>query len=131
LKAHRQDYYELLQAIRDDGEWERWLKFFLKGIATVSEEATETARRIVALRESHRKLVTASFGRAAGSGLTLLEDLYRHPVVSVNYVARLLSMTHAGANNVVRRMVEAGVLIEITGQRRNRAFRYGPYVDLF
>lgn len=131
LKANRQRYYELLQAVRDDGAWEDWLKFFLTGIKTVSEEATETARKIVALREAHRRLVITSFGRAAASGMTLLEDLFRHPVVSVNYVAQLLAMTHAGANNLVRRMVEAGVLIEITGQSRNRAFRYGPYVDLF
>lgn len=131
LKANRQSYYEMLQAVRDQGAWEQWLKFFLRGIRTVSDEATETARRIVALREGHRKLITTSFGRAAGTGMTLLEDLFRRPVISVNYVASLLGMTHAGANNLVRRMVEAGVLIEITGQPRNRAFRYGPYVDLF
>lgn len=131
LKANRQAYYEMLQAVRDQGAWEQWLKFFLRGIRTVSDEATATARRIVTLREAHRRLITTSFGRAAGTGMTLLEDLFRHPVVSVNYVARLLGMTHAGANNLVRRMVEAGVLIEITGQPRNRAFRYGPYVDLF
>ncbi len=131
LRAHRQRYYELLQAVRDRGEWEEWLKFFLEGIREVSDEATETARKIVALREDHRKLVTESFGRAAGSGLKLLEDLFRHPVVSVNYVAGLLGMTHAGANALVKRMVEIEVLTEITGQSRNRAFRYGPYVDLF
>lgn len=131
LKANRQTYYELLQGVRDRGEWEAWLRFFVEGIRTVSDEATETARRIVALREAHRRLITTTFGRAAGTGLTLLEDLYRHPVVSVNYVAQLLGMTHAGANNLVRRMVEAGVLVEITGRPRYRAFRYGPYVDLF
>jgi mannose/fructose/N-acetylgalactosamine-specific phosphotransferase system component IID len=102
-----------------------------KGIRAVSDEATETARRIVALRENHRKLVAEKFGRAAGSGLTLLEDLFKHPVVSVNYVASLLGMTHAGANVLVRRMVEMEILTEITGQARNRAFRYGAYVDLF
>lgn len=131
LKANRQSYYEMLQAVRDQGAWEQWLKFFLRGIRAVSDEATETARRIVGLREAHRKLITTSFGRAAGTGMTLLEELFRHPVVNVNYVAGLLNMTHAGANNLVRRMVEAGVLIEITGQPRNRAFQYGPYVSLF
>lgn len=131
FKAHRQAYYELLQSVRDDGNWERWLKFFLEGIRAVSDEATETARKIVTLREEHRKLITDSFGRAAGTGLTLLEDLFMHPVVSVSYVARLLGMTHAGANNLVRRMVDAKILTEITGRTRNRAFRYGAYVDLF
>jgi Fic family protein len=131
LKANRQRYYELLQAVRDEGKWEEWLNFFLEGIRAVSDEATETARKIVSLREAHRKLVTEQFGRAAASALTLLEDLFMHPVVSVNNVAALLSMTHAGANSIVHRMVEAGVLTEITGRARNRAFRYGAYVDLF
>lgn len=131
LKENRSRYYELLQAVRDEGEWEQWLKFFVHGIRTVSDEATETARRIVGLREAHRKLITDTFGRATANGLVLLENLFIHPVVSVKYVAKLLGMTQAGANVVVRRMVEAGLLIEITGNVRNRAFRYGPYVDLF
>lgn len=131
LKANRQTYYELLQAVRDRGEWEKWLKFFLRGIRSVSDEATETARQIVALREAHRKLVTTSFGKAAANGLTLLEDLYKRPVVSVNSVAALLGMTHAGASNLVRRLVDADILTEITGRSRYRAFRYGPYLDLF
>lgn len=131
LKANRQTYYELLQGVRDQGAWEPWLKFFLEGIRTVSDEATETARQIVSLRERHRKLITDTFGRAAASGLTLLEDLFQHPVVSVKYVAQLLAMTQAGANVLVRRMVATGILVETTGQARNRAFRYGDYVDLF
>jgi Fic family protein len=131
LKAHRQAYYDHLQAVRDRGAWEPWLKFFVEGIRSVSEEATETARQIVGLRERHRKLITESFGRAAGTGLTLLEELFKRPVVSVNDVSELLSMTHPGANTLVKRLVQAGILIETTGRARNRAFRYGPYVDLF
>jgi len=131
LKANRQRYYELLQAVRDEGNWEAWLKFFVAGIRAVSDEATETARQIVALRERHRKLITDNFGRATASALTLLENLFLHPVVSVKYVANLLGMTQAGANVLVRRMVDAGLLFEVTGNARNRAFRYGDYVDLF
>ncbi len=131
LKSNRQRYYELLQGVRDDGAWEEWLKFFITGIRAVSDEATDTARQIVALREAHRKHITDNFGRATASALTLLENLFLHPVVSVKYVANLLGMTQAGANILVRRMVEAGLLIEVTGNARNRAFRYGDYVDLF
>lgn len=131
FKSRRQEYYELLQSVRDNGSWETWLKFFLEGIRFVSDEATATARRIVALREEHRRLVAERFGRGAGNGLTLLEHLYQRPIVSVPYVADLLGITHAGANLIVGRMVEAGILTEITGRVRGRAFRYGDYVDLF
>src|SRR5581483_4764134 len=65
FKRHRQDYYEKLQAVRDRGDWEGWLAFFLRGVAEVSIEAAETARKILELRERHRKSITEHLGRAA------------------------------------------------------------------
>src|SRR5437762_763146 len=75
FKRHRSEYYERLQAVRDDGDWERWLAFFLLGVAQVSAQATETARRILALREEHRSRITDHFGRAAGHGHRVLDPL--------------------------------------------------------
>jgi len=131
FKQNRQEYYELLQRVRDHGEWENWIKFFLKGIATVSNEATETARTIVTLREQHRRTVTETFGRAAGNGLRVLEKLYERPFITVSQVADLINVTYPPANELVARFVGAGILREVTGQERYRVFRYGPYIDLF
>lgn len=131
FKRHRAAYYEHLQAVRDDGSWEAWLKFFLRGVAEVSGEATLTSRQIVSLRERHRQVIVERLGRSAGNGLLLLEHLFSHPVVSVNDVARRLNVTHAGANQIVGRMEQIGILTEMTGRTRNRAFRYGDYIDLF
>ena len=131
FKAHRQEYYERLQAIRDRGDWEGWLDFFLKGIIEVSAQAADTARRILALREEHRSLIADRLGRAAGNGHRVLQHLYVRPIVSATEVQALLKTTFTGANQVVRRLVEIGVLVEITGQARHRRFRYEPYVRLF
>ncbi|WP_291748354.1 Fic family protein [Bauldia sp.] len=131
LKRHRDEYYDHLQAIRDRGEWEPWLKFFLKGTSEVSLEATETARKIVALREAHRATITAGFGRAAGNGLTILETLFDRPIVNVTEVRERLDITFAAANQLVQRFVESEIIEEITGQRRYRLFRYSPYINLF
>jgi Fic family protein len=131
FKSHRSEYYEKLQAIRDNGEWEEWIKFFLTGIHTVSNEATETARDIVTLREEHRQILATNFGRGTANAIKLLEQLYRTPVVDVGVVANFLDMTHAGANQLVAKFEEAGILHEVTGQSRNRAFRYSKYVNLF
>ena len=131
FKRHRDRYYERLQATRDDGDWENWLKFFLMGIAEVSLEATETARRIVALREKHREIITREFGRVAGNGMIVLERLFRHPIVHVNSIAELLTVSYPAANNLVAKFVEHGLLKEVTGQARYRRFRYGEYIDLF
>ncbi|MGH8473568.1 MAG: Fic family protein, partial [Gammaproteobacteria bacterium] len=77
FKRHRETYYALLQKTRDEGAWEEWLAFFLDGVAEVSRQATDTARRILALREAHRQSVTEQLGRAAGNGHRVLESLYK------------------------------------------------------
>ena len=131
LKQHRKRYYELLQATRDDGAWEEWLAFFLQGVSEVSAQAAETARRILALRERDRTLIVDYLGRAAGNGQRVLDHLYQRPILTVNDVRDLLGVTYPAANQLVERLVEIDVLSEVTGQARNRRFRYGAYVDLF
>ena len=131
FKKHRSEYYERLQSIRDDGDWESWLRFFLRAVASVSNEAADTARRIVELRERHRNLIINDFGRVAANALVILESLYSQPIVTVNQIAERLGVTFTSANTLVTRLCRAGILEEITGQARNRVFRYSPYVELF
>lgn len=131
FKEHRQEYYDRLQAVRDDGDWEGWLAFFLEGVATVAEEATETARRIVRLRESLRDRVAASLGRRSGNGQQLLDALFEDPVVTVRSVEKLVRLTQPAAAALVRAMQEAGVLEETTGKRRYRVFAFREYLALF
>jgi Fic family protein len=131
FKRYRTQYYEHLQAIRDDGDWETWLEFFARGVAEVSRGASETAREILALREQHRTIITEKLGRAAGNGHRVLERLYERPIVSVHDVQELIGTTYPAANLLVARMTELDILREITGQNRNRQFRYQKYVDLF
>jgi len=131
FKRHRQAYYELLQATREHGAFEEWLEFFLAGVAEVSAEATDTARRILALREHHRTVIADRLGRAAGNGHRVLEYLFQHPIVSINEIADLIGITYAAANQLIARLTTVRVLAEITGQARNRRFRYDPYIELF
>lgn len=131
FKQHRSEYYERLQAVRDRGDWEGWLEFFVQGVLIVSKEATETARRILELRETHRSQITENFGRASGNGHRILEHLYVRPVLKVAEIEQLLGVTYAAANGLVNRLTTLGILQEITGQRRHRVFRYAPYLDLF
>ena len=131
FKRYRQQYYEHLQAVRDEGSWERWLSFFLRGVYEVSQQATNTARQILSLREQHRQLITDQLGRAAGNGHRLLEHLYQNPIVSTTDVKDLIGTTYPAANNLVTRLVEQGILQEFTGQKRNRRFIYKEYIRLF
>src|SRR5690606_7681125 len=131
FRRHRQAYYEHLQAIRDRGEWEAWLQFFLLGVVEVAGEAAETARRIQLLREQHRAAITDGLGRAAGNGHRVLESLYDRPIATVADVRSLTGTTYAAANTLVARLVDLGILKEMTGFARNRRFRYESYVRLF
>ena len=131
FKQHRQAYYEHLQAVRERGDWEGWLTFFLRGVIDVAGEAAGTARAILQLREQHRTTITEHLGRAAGNGHRVLESLFDRPIVSVADVQQMTGTTFAAANTLVARLVEHGVLHEMTGYARNRRFRYAPYIALF
>lgn len=131
FKRYRHQYYEGLQSVRKTGTWEQWIGFFLRGIVDVSVQATDTARRILTMREEHRHAITENFGRAAGNGHRVLEYLYERPIVSVSNVQDLIGTTYAAANNLVARMVNHGILQEYTKQARNRRFMYQSYINLF
>jgi Fic family protein len=128
LKLHRAEYYDRLTAVRTDGDWEGWLRFFLRGVAETAREATDTAEKIFELRERHRVVVMEASG---ANGLKLLSSLFQRPLVNVNHVARILDVSFPTANRLVGRFQELGILREVTGQRRSRIFRYEPYLELF
>jgi Fic family protein len=128
LKLHRAEYYDRLMDVRRRGDWEGWLRFFLTGVAETADEATLTAERIFELRERHRTLVMEETGP---NGLKLLSALFRRPLINVNVATRELEVTFPTANRLVGRFEELGLLVEVTGQRRSRMFRYEPYVRLF
>ena len=131
LKLHRAEYYDRLMAIRNDGNWEAWLKFFLRGVAEVSDEAIKTSRQIFALREQHREFVNTSVSSNVASGLRLLDYLYEQPIVNVRLVEKHLQSSFVTANKLVEQFVKLNILKETTGGQRNRRYSYFPYLGLF
>ncbi len=131
FKQNRQQYYEELQAVRDSGSWEQWLAFFLRGVIEVSKQATETARRILDLRERHRYLINERLGRRAGNGHRVLDYLFERALLSVKVVQDLNESSYPSANSLVSQLVDCGILHEITGKGRGRVFRYEDYIALF
>jgi Fic family protein len=129
FKLHRSEYYDRLMAVRRNGDWEGWLRFFLRGVATTAEEATRTAERIFELRERHRSLVLEE--NLGPNGLRLLVLLFKRPLVNINLVASGLDIAFPTANRLVARFEELGIVRETTGQKRSRVFRYEPYLQLF
>jgi Fic family protein len=128
FKLHRAEYYDRLMAVRLDGDWEGWMRFFLEGVALTAEEARRTALEIFRMREEHRTAVMEHTGQ---NGLKLLSELFRRPLINVNAAAAAVEVTFPTANRLVARFEELGLLREVTGQRRARLFRYEPYLSLF
>ncbi len=126
LKAHRMEYYDRLMAVRLRGDWEGWVKFFLRGVSETARLAATTGREIIAMREQHR----ARFAKSANA-LTLLDTLMRQPQLNVKHAEKILGCTYATANKVVTELEKAGLVVELTGQSRNRVFQYQPYLALF
>ncbi len=131
FKKYRTEYYDRLQAVRDSGNWEGWLKFFLRGVYEVAQEAAATARKIVNLKEEHRQLVLNNMGRRSGNAVALLESLYFRPIVTVEHAEAITNLSYPNANTLIKDLCDIGLLQEITGQKRNRAFSYAPYLAVF
>lgn len=129
LKRHRAEYYDRLMAIRNSGDWESWLRFFLTGVAQTAEEATDTARAILALRDEHRRQIQEHIPGV--NGLRLLDLLYQRPLVHVNLAKDSLGVSFVTANKLVEQLERLGIVEEITGRKRDRIFSYAPYVALF
>ena len=129
LKQHRSVYYDLLDRVRTEGDWEAWVDFFLEGMETTALGAVETARRLVALFDEDTRRVQQS-GHSAANALRVLAVLRQRPILSLPQLCRLSAMTFPTANKAMTRLVEAGIARELTGQRRNRVFSYKAYLSI-
>ena len=130
LKFHRAEYYDRLMAIRNDGNWEGWLKFFLKGVKEVSRSATERAKRILDLRRNHRKLIRDKANNQANAA-RLLDYLFEQPIVTVRLVEQRVKCAFVTADRLLKQFAEFGIVTEVTGGQRNRRYEYSPYLELF
>ena len=129
LKAHRAEYYDRLTAIRERDDWEGWIRFFLRGVSETAAEATAAARAIVQMRDRHRTLVQEH--GLGTNGLRLLDVLYHYPIVNVRFIEGQLHVAFVTANKLMRAMQDLQILEEMTGNKKNRRFRYTRYLLLF
>ena len=129
FKRHRDEYYRLLNAVRIDGAWEAWVTFFVEGVSTIGDGAADTARDLFVLVNKDRARVLSA-PNASVMAARLLDQLPRHPMVTIPVVVKLLETTKPTATKAVGVLEQLGVLQETTGRRRDRTFSYGAYLDL-
>jgi Fic family protein len=127
FKRHRDEYYRRLSAVRTEGDWEGWLDYFLDGVATIADEAVSSARDLFGLVAEDRTRVLEHAGTSVVA-VRLFELLPRHPIVSVAYAIKQLGVSKPTAGRAVDALEKAGVLVELTGKKRDRSWAYQSYL---
>jgi len=129
LKEHRQIYYDLLQNVRTKGDWESWCEFFLDGVKETATQASADAKRIITLLECDRNRI-ATIGKASKSATIIHGYLLKTPFLSITKAAKALKISVPTVTNTVQKLVEIGLLKELTGGARNRLFAYTNYLAI-
>jgi Fic family protein len=129
FKQHRDEYYERLEKVRTNGDWEGWLEYFLEGVAVVADEAVELIRALFDLLERDRSRCISS-SQATVTGARLFEELPRHPIVTAKSVSQLCETSRPTATKAIQSLCAAGILEETSGRKRDKTFAYGPYLEL-
>ena len=127
LKGNRLEYYDRLTAVRKNGDWEGWTKFFLKGIEQTALEAVETAKKVIAFREQAIR-IASSLG---STELKLTEFLFRHPLTDIQTAQKQLGVSYNTSAGAIAKLESANLVRETTGKQRNRVFRFAAYLELF
>ncbi len=121
FEAHRQEYYDRLQAVRMSGDWIGWIRFFLRGVKDVSCEAVARAGKLMDLRERYRRRLEDN-----AKAMALLDRLFENPYVTVARAAKLLNTSNPTARAAVKKLVDAGMLKETTGRSWGKVFLAKP-----
>ena len=129
LKQHQAEYYRRLSAIRTDGDWEGWVAFFLEGVAVASADAERSIIDVASLITADRKRLLNSV-KAGPISYRLFELLPMMPRFSVEHVRRRLETTFPTASAAVSLLEDLGIVVELTGQKKNRIYSYQAYVGL-
>lgn len=129
LKTHRNDYYRLLQEVREEGSWEAWLDFFLAGVADTANQAFDAAIRIVDLFKEDRERITVESDRA-GSALRVHDLFQQNPFLTANHLVERTGLSAPTVNAALADLERLGVVEEISGKRRGRVFGYRRYLAI-
>ncbi len=129
LKRNRIEYYDRLNEVRLKGNYEQWVKFFLRAVKESAEDATASIDLLAAMHERNLKLI-----REKDSGKSFLEkvflELEKRPITDVGGMAKSLNSTFVTTDKALKLLVDLGILEQAGSQKRNRRFVYKEYLDV-
>lgn len=127
FKANRQDYYDHLQTVREHGDWEEWIEFFLKGVIYTANQAVETAQQIVNLFNKHRVSIESS-GKSTTTILSIHHYFQQYPVSNTGKIKLHCNISLPTVLRSLKTLSELSIIEEVTGKERNYIYR--EYIDI-
>lgn len=130
FKKNRTEYYDRLMDVRKKGDWESWIKFFLRGVAEVADEATESAKAIIALKEHCSTMLYEKDG-GNSNYQRLLVSLFEKPYVKRHDVEEILGVSNPTAGNIIDTFCELKILLDTTPEKiRNKLYVFADYLAI-
>jgi Fic family protein len=129
FKKHREDYYNFLQSLRETGDWEEWIKFFLNGVIETANQATDTAKSIMFLFEADKKMLEQK-AKGASAILVIHNYLQRHPLTTTTKIKDECNLVLPTILRSLKTLEDLGIVKEITGKQRHKVFVYSEYLKL-
>ncbi len=129
LKKNRIEYYDRMSEVRRNGNYEQWVKFFLQAIYESAEDATLTIDKLTALHDKNITFIN-TMGRATKTAIRLFAYLEENPIIEIQKTADALGITFKTISDSIKRLCELGILVQNSGERRNRTFSYAAYIDI-
>lgn len=132
FERNRSAYYDALSRVRESGDMEHWIKFFLVGVTETAKKGKETLEKIIDLQKKYEELIEGYLGiKQQKLGKELLKHLFAKPVVTAKDVESLLNVSKPTATALVKKLAEAKIFTERTGYKRNRVYVLHEYLGLF
>ncbi|MFH0732392.1 MAG: Fic family protein [Candidatus Omnitrophota bacterium] len=129
FKQNRLEYYDRLMNVREKGDFESWIEFFLEGVKETAQEACEASYKILKLKDADRRKISEIYKESSKTAL-LHEKLFDRPVISIKDIAAIINTTFPTANSICSKLIKLGILKEVTGKERNKLFTYKSYLDI-
>ncbi len=124
-------YYDNLTNVRTQNNLIQWLRFFLEGVRQTADNSIQTFKSIIALRQQVEYIDILTLGKKAKLAQKFIHYLYSKPIVDSQEVSMGFSINPSTALRLIDDFVKLGILVEITGYKRNRVFAFENYLQLF
>lgn len=124
-------YYDNLDGTRTQNDLSHWIKYFLVGIEQTSEQAVKTLSEVLRFKDKTENKIRATYGKRSASAILLVHELLKSPFVNIEQVKSVCGLSYKAANDLVGKLRDDGLLVNLNQKTRNRTFVFKQYLDLF